>query len=84
MLFLTSRFVVGGLLVPWCGAALSALEVAMLERQNNELMLRDTPHTLQKRVSTSFSLEQSLENEVLFDGFVNTSDTARNNTVRLT
>ena len=52
---------------PFVEGTLSALEVAILQRKNNDLMAREE-HLLQKRASTTFSLEQTLEDEVLFDG----------------
>jgi len=57
----------GAIFAPFAAASLSALEVAILQRKNNDLMTRDE-HLLERRASTKFSLEQTLENEVLFDG----------------
>jgi len=67
MVLSVSLLAAGAIFAPLAEAALSALEVAVLQRKNNLLMARDE-HILEKRVSTTFSLEQTLEDEVMFDG----------------
>jgi len=57
---------VGALLVPLGAADPSVVGEAVSIRSKTDLVIRDG--TLQKRLDAVFTLDQTLENEVLFDG----------------